>query len=76
MFCWCVVVLESFFVVSNDCAIQPFARMPGCQRIRKPAFAQIVLVLMNDERPSDYGEFSLKQRDFGRGKMKCAITFF
>jgi hypothetical protein len=41
-----------------------------------PALAQVVLVLVNDERPPDDGEFPLKQRHLGRGEMKGAVTFF
>jgi len=48
--------------------------VPRSQRIRVPAFPQVVLVLVNDERPPDYGQLSLKQRHLGRGKMKCAAA--
>ena len=43
-----------FFVISNDCAIQPLTRMPCCQRIRKPALAQIVFIFVNDKRPPNH----------------------
>jgi len=44
--------------------------MPGGERIRVTTFPQIVLVLVNDERPPDNGELPLKQRDLVGGKME------
>ena len=53
--------MNSFLVVPDDRAVQPLPRVPGGQRIRVSAFAQIVLVLVDDERPPDDGELPLKQ---------------
>ena len=50
MHCW----LESFFVISNDRAVQPLSRVPSGQRVRKPTLAQVILVLVNDKRPPDH----------------------
>ena len=63
----------SFLVETNDRAVQPLPRVPGGQRICVTAFAQVVLVLVNDERPPNDGQLPLKQRDFGGGKMECAM---
>ena len=50
--------------------------MPSGQRIRVTALPQVVFVLVNDERPPDNGEISLKQRHFWRAEMERAIMFF
>ena len=66
---------HSFFVKTDYRTVNALARMPCGKRIWKPAFAQVVLVFMNDKRPTNHGKLPLKQRDFGSGKMKRAITF-
>ena len=63
----------SFLVETDDRAVGALARVPGGQRIREPAFAQVVLILVNNERPPNDGKLPLKQRDFGGGKMKRAV---
>lgn len=64
---------HSFFIETNDSAVNALARVPCSERIWKPAFSQVVLVFMNDERPTNHRKLPLKQRDFGRGKMECAV---
>jgi len=70
------LILHSFLVVADDRAVQPLPRVPGGQRIRMPALAQVVLVLVDDERPPDDGELPLKQGDLGCCEMKRAVPFF
>ena len=65
-----------FLVIPDDRAVQPLPRIPSGQRIRMPALAQVVLVLVNDERPPNYGEFPLKKGHLGCCKIKRAVAFF
>ena len=66
---------HSFFVETNDSAVDALACVPCGERIRVAAFSQVVFILVNDERPPNHGKLPFKQRDFGSRKMECAITF-